>query len=105
MSPEHREAIESVVGYGPGDAYVALWDELVVVKRDSRAAANSLVQPALTGTKRVVMEKGADWLRTLFIETLISILPYERRKLAMIKYQGDGDGELLAVMMHDVTRF
>jgi hypothetical protein len=95
MPLEHRDAIEQAVGYGPGDAYVALWDELVVLKKDSRSVAYALAHPALKPAARPAKERRADWLRTLFINTLISILPYERPKLAMIRYEGDGSGDIL----------
>jgi hypothetical protein len=91
LPPERRNEIEQVVGYGPGDAYIALWDEIVLLKQDRLFAAESLAQPPLN-TRRS-MEELAEYARDTFISTLISILPYERPKLGQIKFQGDTRGE------------
>jgi hypothetical protein len=96
MRPEHREAIEEAVGYGPGDAYIALWDELAELKRDRRSAARSLTQPTLKGEARASVQKRADYLQETFISTLISILPFERPPLANLKFQdNDRRGETI----------
>jgi hypothetical protein len=96
MRPEHREAIEEAVGYGPGDAYIAFWDELAELKRDRRSAARSLTQPTLKDEARTSLQKRADYLQETFISTLISILPFERPRLANLKFQdNDRRGETI----------
>jgi hypothetical protein len=96
MRPEYREAIEEAVGYGPGDAYIALWDELAELKRDRRSSARSLTQPTLEGEARASVQKRADYLRETFISTVISILPFERPRLANLKFHdNDRTGETI----------
>lgn len=99
LSPEHRDAIE-ISGYGPGDAYIALWDEIAAIKQDQRSVVRALSHPAIKATSRLSIERRASDLRQMFIDTLVSILPYERPRLAMIKFQGDLHGGRVI----DITR-
>jgi hypothetical protein len=70
---------------------IALWDELIEL-----SAARSLTQPALKSEARASIQKRADYLQETFISTLISILPFERPRLANIKFQdGDRKGETI----------
>jgi hypothetical protein len=82
-------------GYGPGDAYIGLWDELAELKNDQRQISKRLTKPALKQATKTFLAARYDELRDKAIEVFTSILPYERPKLAMVKYEGDGTGEII----------
>lgn len=95
LAPDHREAIEAT-GYGPGDAYIALWDEVVGLKHDQQTVRKKLTSVALKPAMSQSLRKHGDYLRNKLIDTFIAILPYERPKLAMIKFQpDDGAGQII----------
>ena len=88
LEPAHREAIEAS-GYGPGDAYIALWDAIVEIRQSQQAIAQKLTSDALKPGTRVLLERQRDYFRDRFIQTLAVILPYERPKLAMVQFKGE----------------
>jgi methyl coenzyme M reductase gamma subunit len=94
LEPGHREAIQAS-GYGPGDAYIGLWDELAELKNDQRQISKRLAKPALKPATKTFLAARYDELRDKVIAIFIDILPYERPKLAMVKYEGDGTGEII----------
>jgi hypothetical protein len=74
LDPAHREAIEAS-GYGPGDAYIALWDAIVDIRKAQDDPGNNRPRH--------------DYLRDRLIQTLAIILPYERPRLAVVQVKED----------------
>jgi hypothetical protein len=81
LSPKHREAIEAS-GYGPGDAYIAMWDAIVGIRNEQAFL------PTLKLNDRAKAARG-DYLRERLVMALSIILPYERPKLAVIQFKDD----------------
>jgi hypothetical protein len=66
---------------------IAIWDLLAEVSKERRNNNISIGKAEKPATK-VALQQRADYLRELLLDKFVALLPYERPKLAMIKYEG-----------------
>ena len=71
-------------GFGPGDAYRALWEQVGILRQELAAEER----------KRSSDKSQRDTLRDQLARILYKILPYERPRLAAITVKGDTDSPL-----------
>jgi hypothetical protein len=75
---------------GPGDAYIALWDEIAELKGIARRPKRTHQQRS-KAVRGPIPRRQLDYFRDKLISTFIAVLPYERPKLAMVQFKGDLD--------------
>src|SRR5271157_2888525 len=68
-------------GFGPGDAYRALWEQVGILREELAAEER----------KRSSDQSRRDTLRDQIARVLFKILPYERPRLAAITVKSDAD--------------
>jgi hypothetical protein len=71
-------------GFGPGDAYRALWEQVGILREQLSAEER----------KRSSDQSRRDTLRDQLVRVLHKILPFERPRLAAITVKGDTDSPL-----------
>jgi hypothetical protein len=72
-----------------------LWDEAAELKRDQRAVSLVLARKGLKPAATQALIKRFDTMRYKLIDTFISILPYERARVAPIETKDDEDVRII----------
>ena len=75
-----RDAIETLTGYGMGDAYRGVWDCLIEATKLRQDVNRKLKRTDLKQGGRPVLEKRAEELRLELARLMLAILPYERAR-------------------------